>query len=206
MIQNARINNQIKQLPLFAGCDETEMQHHLARVTIEEGLQDDFHFKGLCVLLKGTARVMRKKSQGTMYMSSLKKGDIFGAATILNEDSFFAPKVQLSAGARILLIPEQEWLSWLHSDYTLMKNYLGYLNARLHFLNIRLDALSQSSIENRVMTFVRASAKNGAFEVESYTELALMLCVGRASLYRALDALEQEGLLVRQNKTIILKG
>lgn len=163
-------------------------------------------FRGICIVLRGAAQVLRKNETGTMLMSKLTVGDVFGAATIQNDENFFAPHIVCKTKLSVLAIPEQLWLDWLHEDFALMNSYLHYVNARLQFLNRRLDALSQDSVENRVLSFVRSSAIQGKYKVDSYTELAMMLCVGRVSLYRAFDALEDKGKMTRENKTIILKG
>lgn len=206
MRQNTRITNQIKQLMLFDGCNGDLLEKMLSDEGVSCGIGEWEHFRGICVLLKGTAMVVRNNDNGMMLMSKLKRGDVFGAATILNDGDFFAPHIQPCGQIQVLCIAEKVWLRWLHEDYSLMKNYLHYVNARLQFLNIRLDALSKSNIECRVLSFLRASARDGLCKIESYTELAMMLCVGRASLYRALDALEQNGQLVRNKKEITLRG
>ena len=47
-------------------------------------------------------------------------------------------------------------------------------------------------------------AKKGVYTVKNYTKLSEMLCLSRATLYRALDALESSGKIKREGKQIIL--
>ncbi|MDO4565222.1 MAG: Crp/Fnr family transcriptional regulator [Clostridia bacterium] len=208
MRQKRGIINQIKGLSIFDGAmvSTAELQERKAAV-LEFNAGERLHgggveYRGLGVLLLGTADVMRRSFQGAMFMSRLKKGDLFGAATILAEEGDFAPEIICKSRCRVLFIPEQSWLDWLHGDEALMRNYLRYLNGRLRFLNMRLNALSQNTIENRVLTFLASASVNGAYAVGSFTELAMMLCIGRASLYRALDTLEGQGKLRREGGTI----
>ena len=54
------------------------------------------------------------------------------------------------------------------------------------------------------MTFLSVEANNGLYSVKSYTRLSESLCVSRATLYRALDALEKEHKIRRNGKEIQL--
>lgn len=212
MRQNTRINKLIRELKLFCGCcnESVERLCHGEGVEVcsfeaSSVLQSaKAGFKGIGLMLSGTALVQRESPNGLMLMSKLQKGDAFGAATILNNCQSFAPQIVCKTAVTAVFINEQVWLGLLHSDFELMQNYLAYINSRLQFLNRRLDALSQNNTENRVLSFISSSQSGGVFETDSYTEFALMLCVGRSSLYRALDALAEQGFIIREGKRITL--
>lgn len=200
---------EIASIELFKGCKIVRKESEGVEILeLERGeflRSKHFQRNGIGIMLSGTARIMRKTRQGAMLMSKLKSGDAFGAATILSEDSTFAPEIICMSRCKVLLIAEREWLEWLHDDAVLMNNYLRYLNGRLRFLNLRLNALSQNSVEDRIMTYLENAATDGIYMLDSYTELAMMMCVGRASLYRVLDSLEAAGKLKREGKAIILQ-
>ena len=85
-----------------------------------------------------------------------------------------------------------------------MKNYLSYLNGRIRFLNKRLDAFSKNTVALRIMTFLTEESVGNVYTVKSYTKLSEALCVSRATLYRALDVLENEHKIKRNGKEIQL--
>ena len=54
------------------------------------------------------------------------------------------------------------------------------------------------------MSHFITEATDGVYLVNSYTELSEMLCLSRATMYRALDSLCVEGKIARDGKKIIL--
>ena len=95
-------------------------------------------------------------------------------------------------------------LNLLSENRIVLRNYLCYLNSRIRFLNKRLDAFSKNSIASRIMTYFVSEKQNGIVRIKNYTKLSESLCVSRATLYRALDALEQEHKIQRNGKEIRL--
>ena len=88
--------------------------------------------------------------------------------------------------------------------------YIRYLSGRIHFLQRRIDALAEGPAEEKLASFLLSAArpdgKNGwVFEAPSLTRLASSLSVGRATLYRALDAFEQSGIIQREGRTRYLR-
>lgn len=156
------------------------------------------------ILLRGCAEVNRESRDGMMHMSTLKRNDLFGAASICGKDAAFVTDIRAKERSRVLIIPEEEMLNLLSVNRTVLKNYLSYLNGRIRFLNARLDAFSKNSVAARIMTFFTAEANGGVYKVKSYTKLSESLCISRATLYRALDTLEEEHKIRRNGKEIEL--
>ena len=72
-----------------------------------------------------------------------------------------------------------------------------------------ITALSGHTAGSRLELYLEENAvvKDGQRQVQlpcSLSEFAGLLCVGRASLYRTLDAMEAEGRIRRQGRTIYL--
>ena len=95
-------------------------------------------------------------------------------------------------------------LNLLSENKTVLRNYLSYLNGRIRFLNTRLDAFSKNSVTARIMTYLVSEAKDGTVQIRNYTKLSESLCISRATLYRALDAMEEEHKIRRNGKEIQL--
>ena len=158
----------------------------------------------LCIILRGTADVSRVSEDGLMHMSTLKRNDLYGAASLFGGDTGYVTDIRCNERVRALIITEEEVLSLLTENQTVLKNYLRYLNGRIRFLNKRLDAFSKNTVAARLLTFFSAEAQDGVCSVKNYTKLSETLCLSRATLYRALDALEAEGKIRREGKTIII--
>lgn len=157
----------------------------------------------LGILLRGSAEVIRETGDGRMHMSTLKRNDLFGAASLFGDRSYVTD-IRCKDRARALLIGKDALLALLSENRTVLENYLAYLNSRIRFLNRRLDALSQNTVAGRVYIFLSDEAQNGVVRVGSMTTLSEALCVSRATLYRALDALETSGQIRREGKQIII--
>lgn len=207
-----RYARQLSATVLFRGVPEDRIRLWLikAKVSVEEYEAGEYLFRKsdtkdrIGILLRGRADVNRESSDGAMHMSTLKRNDLFGAASICGGGGSFVTNIRCRERTRVLIIPEAEMLELLSENRAVMRNYLCYLNGRIRFLNQRLDAFSKNSVAARVMTFFAAEATGRKYTVQSFTKLSESLCVSRATLYRALDTLEEEHKIRRNGKEIEL--
>lgn len=197
---------------LFAGVAEQRVRDWLlhADVTVHSYAAGDYLFQKndrtdrLGVILRGSADVSRQSCDGMMHMSTLKRNDLFGAASLFGGDMSYVTDIRCNEPVRALIVPEETMLSLLSENRTVLLNYLRYLNSRIRFLNRRLDAFSKNTVPARLMSFLTSEANGRSVSVRSYTKLSESLCVSRATLYRALDTLESDGKIRRENKTIVI--
>ena len=207
-----RYAKQLSGTDLFRGVQEDRIRLWLIRanVAVETYEAGEYLFRKsdttdrIGILLRGSAEVNRESSDGSMHMSTLKRNDLFGAASICGKDEQFVTDIRCKERTRVLIIPEEEMLNLLSENRTVLRNYLSYLNGRIRFLNKRLDAFSKNSVSARVMTFFAAEANERIYTVKSFTKLSESLCVSRATLYRALETLEEEHKIRRNGKEIEL--
>ncbi len=207
-----RYARQLSATVLFRGVPEDRIRLWLikANVSVEEYEAGEYLFRKsdtkdrIGILLRGRADVNRESSDGAMHMSTLKRNDLFGAASICGGGGSFVTNIRCRERTRVLIIPEAEMLELLSDNRAVLRNYLCYLNGRIRFLNQRLDAFSKNSVAARVMTFFAAEATGRKYTVQSFTKLSESLCVSRATLYRALDTLEEEHKIRRNGKEIEL--
>ena len=207
-----RYTRQLSGTVLFSSVSEDWIHDWLCRanVSISEYEAGEFLFRKedtssrVCVLLRGTADVNRISSDGLMHMSTLKKNDLFGAASLCGKDESFVTDIRCNEHARVLIIPEEEMLNLLSENRTVLQNYLSYLSGRIRFLNKRLDAFSKNTVSARILTYLKTESIDRTCRVKSFTKLSESLCISRATLYRALDALELAHKIQRIGKEIKL--
>ncbi len=207
-----RYAGQLRKTVLFEGVPEQTVRDWLlhANVTVQTFETGAFLFRRtdttdrLGVILRGSADVSRLSEDGLMHMSTLKRNDLFGAASLFGGDMSYVTDIRCIEPVRALILPEETVLSLLSENRTVLLNYLRYLNSRIRFLNRRLDAFSKNTVSARLMSFLTSEANGRLYSVKSYTKLSESLCVSRATLYRALDTLESDGKIRRENKTIII--
>ncbi len=158
----------------------------------------------LGILLRGAADVSRVSKDGLMHMSFLRKNDLFGAASLFGGENTSVTDIRCVEKCRVLLISGDRMLDLLSENKEILCNYLRYLNGRIRFLSNRLDAFSKNTVAAKILTYLSAESSDGKCRIKNYTKLSESLCVSRATLYRALDALETEGKIKRNGKEIIL--
>ena len=86
-------------------------------------------------------------------------------------------------------------------------NVMEFLVDRVGFLNKKITTFAGYSSGSRLNMYLAENAKDGKVIVPgSISSLAETLGVGRASLYRSLDALEKDGIIVRKGREITIIG
>lgn len=160
----------------------------------------------LGILISGSATVQKLGGAHAMLMSILRAGELFGAATLFcQKPEPYVVSIRAAATVEALLISEEALTDMMHTDVRIMKNYLSYLTGRIRFLNQRLDGFVKPTVEDRLMLFLENSASNGVCELPfGMQSLADALCIGRATLYRALDSLDAKGSIRRCRRTIMI--
>ena len=188
--------------PLFRGTEKG-----LLRQLAEEAERTEFssgqvvysprHFRrSLGVVLSGQLQV----TKGTLAVSALEPGDLFGAAALYSGEREFASTITAKGASRCLMLDQQLMDRLLAEHSQIRENYLHYLTGRIRFLSGRLQTLAQPGVEGKLARYLLAGGDSSC----SATELCQRLGVSRASLYRAFAALEDSGLIVRKGKTITI--
>ncbi len=157
--------------------------------------------RDLGILLSGTVAV----TKGDFPVSRLRPGDLFGAAALYNEEPDYVTTLNVLADCAVLLL-SQDWLEGqMDLRPELRRNYIRYLSGRIRFLSGKMEELTGPTAEAKLLHYLAQRAQAGTVALDcSMTELAKRLGMGRASLYRALDALEGEGTIKRNGKTVLL--
>jgi len=190
--------------PLFAGVDQTNLRRLLD--TAEqlcapkgESIYTPQRFRRcLGVIAAGRVRV----SKQTLVVSVLTEGDVFGAAALFNTGSEYATTLTALTDCTVMLIPQMAVSLLLHESPQFAENYVRYLSGRIQFLSARLDAVTAGSAGRKLGQFLLSQADGEGRLRICATQLSARLGVGRASLYRAFDALEGAGAIERDGKEI----
>ena len=186
--------------PLFHGVEEASLcrlMEKAEQVCFAPGqvVYDPDHFRRcLGILLSGQLQV----TKGTLAVSLLGPGDLFGAAALYSSDTEFATTIT-SRRSSVCLMLDQGLVDRLLAEQSqIRENYLRYLTGRIRFLSGRLQALAQPGVEGKLARYLLVGGDSSC----PATELCQRLGVSRASLYRAFAALEDSGLIRRTGKTI----
>lgn len=178
-------------------------QAHVQQAQRGEVLYSPEHFRRcLGVVLSGRVRVSRKE----LFVAVLEKGDWFGAAALFNDREEFPSTLTALNECTVLFIPQQAVAQLMHRWPAAGENYVRYLSGRIGFLSDRLNSLAAGTAQEKVEQFLlRSAGENGEVRL-SATAVAQALGLGRASVYRAFEVLEQRGVITRDGKNILITG
>lgn len=190
--------------PLFTGVEEEVLEgvmDHAVGLDIAKGETiyepKRFH-RCLGVLLRGRVQVRREQ----LLVSVLEAGDVFGAAALFHPCPQYPTTLTALTPCTVLLIPQEQVRQLLHTSGAFAQHYVEYLSGRIHFLSRRLDTVSAGSSQVRLAQYLLTAREEDGTVTLSATQLCQRIAVGRATLYRAFEVLEGEGLITRDGKTI----
>ena len=164
--------------------------------------------KCLGIILEGSAKVTKARvGHGLLAISMLHKGDLFGAVTLFNSLGKYVTQITATGRCRALILSESLLREAFKDEFKLAENYIEYLSSRIFFLNRKIESFTGESVTAKLrIYFMDRADEQGRVKLEiPMTTLAQTLGVGRASLYRALDELIENGEIERDGKRIILK-
>ena len=156
----------------------------------------------LGILLCGRAEAVATRRPQAV-LSTFGTGGTFGAAALFGGEGYVS-RIRAVTGCTVLLLPEALLRQWFARCPRMAVNYIAFLSGRVRFLNGKIAIFTQDSAQHRLYRWLRANCdETGCLpEKLSMTKLAATLSMGRTSLYRAMEELEEAKLIVRDGKRI----
>ncbi len=158
----------------------------------------------LGVVLDGTIAVDQVIGTRHTRMKLMTAGQVFGAAALYGGEEVYVTEVLAKTACTVAFFSQEQIAGWLAQHPRIAENYIRFLSDRIRYLNRRITSLSGEDVQQKVAVYLRESASEPV--LVNMVQLAQQLNVGRSSLYRALDALEQTGQIRRQGKCITWIG
>ncbi len=200
--------------PLFAALRQSDcenwIKNNLAKIAaFEKGeavMTEENFTRCLIVILKGSAAVYKTGGDGRRtVINLLRRGDVFGMATLFYEQDF-PSEIIAEEPCRMAIFPKELVEEAFAASPEFAKAYVTLLSQKIHFLNSRIGTFAEGETSERLLRWL-ATVSGGKTEFclpFSMSRAAEAIGVGRASLYRAMDALVEEGVLKRGGKSIVV--
>lgn len=163
--------------------------------------------RGLILLVHGRARVVHQsENQVERLVKFLEPGQLFGAAGLFGDQKSSSTVVAMSNG-QAWFLPEEILLRIWEQYPQTAQRYIRFLTERVRFLNRRIAALAEPSAQDRLWHYLLQHCReDGTVQLDrSMTALAKTLGIGRASLYRVLDAMQERGQLSHKDHSICIE-
>ncbi len=156
------------------------------------------------VIAMGSALAKKPGSSGPVTMSILGYGSVFGAASVLGGDVPETVAVALKPVSALVFTPES-FGSLLDSDPALARSYMRYLIGRIRFLTERVECMAGGTASEKLLRYFETNSKGGVCHISfGMDALAKGISMSRATLYRAINELEESGRIARNGHEIRL--
>lgn len=203
--------NNLSAFPLFSGLSGAEL-HRVAAAMEEPACYErgatiynsDKFQRAVGFIFSGSVAVHAAGSGShALMMNRLRAGDMFGVAALFDEENSYVTHLIAEEDTRIAFLSQEAMSVLLAAIPHLAENYIRFLSGRIRFLNRKLAIVTTGHAENRLYQYLSAhQSEDGIAQLPpSMVELAHTLNIGRSSLYRALDALLEAGVLLREGHT-----
>ncbi len=164
--------------------------------------------KKIGFVLSGECEVCRERAGEFMPLNTLLPKSSFGITAVFSDTDEFPTIVRAKKDSEIIFISSSDLSSLTKKYQKISLNIIKFLSNRIVFLNQKVDTFSGSTVEKKLAKFLLSEYKRT--ESESFhiscTKTAEKLAIGRASLYRALSALQEDGLITFENKIIKIES
>ena len=160
--------------------------------------------KRIGIILDGRATII--SGEDGVVIKKLSAGDIYGVAILFDEPKYSTRVLSLSK-VRVLSLNRDFVQKCIEYNSRISLNYIEYLAKKISFLNSKIGSYTAKTAENKLYSYLVQLPKDESSTIVLNTDLssiAKMLGIGRASLYRAFDKLENDGLIIKKGKKIIL--
>ena len=190
--------------PLFDNVDIGEMDFNF-QIEKFKSKENLFKTNQIGVLLKGTAGIKKQEGNKKLNIRNIKSGDIFGVASLFQGTASNSLIIS-NEECIVAYIKESELKEIFRKFPEVNENYIKFLTNRINFLNKKITIFSADSTEQKLLMFLNQFAEENKSSVIkiSPTELSRRLSVGRTSLYRALDSLQANKIILRENNQITI--
>lgn len=202
----------ISACPLFAGMEKAELAsllEHAGCSLCDYPPGGILPSDGMLILLYGNVLIEKPASDGrSILMREALPPEAVNAASALSRCDSMS-RLTAPDGCKALHISGSALYDFISKSGAFAVNMTEFLVSRVVFLNKKITSLAGYTASSRLSLYLEENAKteNGICTVTlpcSLTDFAEYLGVGRASLYRTLDAMEADGSISRKGRTIRL--
>lgn len=192
--------------PLFRSASPSTVEYAISHCSICEatkGERFDTEHSSLFIILDGSASVYGRSKSQPVILNTLKKGRVFGMASLFGERCA-STSIVAKDNCIYAVIPQKCVEDMLKRDIGFTKNYVCFLSDKIRFLNKKITFFTSGSSEKKLAGYILSlPMENNTVRLEmNMSKLAQNLDIGRASLYRAFDSLEENCFISRENNII----
>lgn len=200
---------------IFRGMSKIEISAALSRCAVlqfcrDEIIRDETSFeKSLGIVVSGRCRAMNRCGNKTVLLNCFSCGGVFGAASLFDDGAGrYASVIIADTDCTVLFFGQADAEKMICENSAFALNYVKFLSSKIRFLNGKISGFTSKNAADKLLEYLKSLPDGCGEGVElksEYAEIAEILGIGRASLYRAFDKLCGEGIIVKKGKKIIFR-
>ena len=202
------MTNELLQFPLFSSCTEAMLQELLAlpyrrkeykadEMVIRVGDTCDW----LMLLAEGAVESrMGAQSGKEVVIERMQAPMILAPAFLFAKNNTIPVEVSMTTEGIVWYIHREAFFHFMTAHPEVLKRFLEILSDRSHFFSDKVRSFAVKSLRDRVLDYIRQHSA-----ITNVAEAAEMLGVARPSLSRILADLQDEGVLERTEKGIVIR-
>jgi CRP-like cAMP-binding protein len=165
--------------------------------------------KALGYIKNGSVGMYKYKNDTdtSLFLKRSRSGEVFGAASLFgcgNENALtYDTLIKAHTKCEIVFICQPLIDALIRRDSNFSKNYIMFLSQRVRYLNEKLTALSVGSAEAKVARYLLGHG-GGVIENINYKLLSSSLDISRATLYRVMCEMSDEGMIEKNDKNVVV--
>lgn len=162
----------------------------------------------VCFIYDGECTVGRQSGGNIIPLNIAAKYDSFGILTCFSDRDEFPTVVTAKTACTIVSISADDIDTLIRQNHVVSLNIINFLTHKIVFLNDKIAAFSGGNVEEKLANYILSLVKKYdslEFDFNKKKSAEALNC-GRASLYRAIDALRSAGYIELEDKKIIIKN
>ena len=158
------------------------------------------------IILNGTIKISNYLINDSEFIiSNLKESDMFGENLMFSKNNFYPGYIYASTNTTIIFINKESFIELLSINNEFKIYYLEYISNKFIELQTRIKILSQPSIKEMFLFYIKLHSKDGKCFIKSITEVSNYLNVPRPSLSRIISQLQNDSIIEIDNKYYEIK-
>lgn len=204
----------IQHFFMFYGIEEKECKKIISSISprYEEYKKGDLVFSreqnghAVGFILSGECEILRLRNGGnSVLLNRITTYDSFGILSVFSADDDYPTEIFARKNTAVLFFTKKDILSLIENNHKISLNVINFLSSRIAFLNRKIAAFSAGTTEEKLASFLYSEyLSHGPEFALNCKRCSEALGIGRASVYRGLDALVTEGLIKFENKKIYI--
>ncbi len=205
----------LTKIPLFRGVSETEFEHLFAKLKITEtsfrkgeilAMQDEPAGR-LIILLTGSVKAEMTDASGRIAkVEDIEAPSPLAILFLFGAENRFPVQAIAREETTAAIIPRGSVLRLLSMNETILKNYLDISADFATRLSRKLNMMSLHTIRQKLAVYLLDLSKKQGSDTVTFdrpkSALAEYFGVARPSLERELTAMQRDGLIAAERKTI----